>query len=118
LCHLHDKFADVLRISWPTSLRLPFPEQVETFAMPADQGLWFDDYQGLFPIAEARPEDERGPGGAVQPSWLDLQLLIKGQLPSQEQDFRTQGYARAEQESEEKKSICEQIGAQFKQRIQ
>jgi hypothetical protein len=26
LCHLHDEFADVLRKSWPTSLRLPFPE--------------------------------------------------------------------------------------------
>ena len=82
--------------------------------MRADQGLWFDDY----PFAEARPEDEREPGGVVQSSWLDLPLLIKGQLPSQEQDFRTQGYARAEQESEEKKSIRDQIGDQFKQRIQ
>jgi hypothetical protein len=55
-CHLHDEFADVLRNSWPPSLRLPFPEQLETLAMPANQGLGFDDDQGLFPIAEARPE--------------------------------------------------------------
>ena len=51
LCHLHDEFADVLRNSWPASLRLPFPKQLETLAMPPDQRLWFDDYQGLFPIA-------------------------------------------------------------------
>src|ERR1700675_3819080 len=59
LCHLHYEFADVLRKSWPARLRLPFPEQLETLAMPADQRLWFDDYQGISPIAEARPEDER-----------------------------------------------------------
>src|SRR6516225_8954328 len=32
LCHLCDEFADVLRNSWPTSLRLPFPKQLETLA--------------------------------------------------------------------------------------
>src|SRR5271165_4639765 len=58
-CHLHDELADVLRKSWPTRLRLPFPKQLETLAMPANQGLGFDDDQGLFPIAEARPEDKR-----------------------------------------------------------
>jgi hypothetical protein len=30
--------------------------------MPANQGLEFDDDQGLFPIAEARPEDKRETG--------------------------------------------------------
>jgi hypothetical protein len=54
---LHDAVADVLRNSWPTSLRLPFPKQLETLAMPADQGLGFDDDQGLFPIAQSRPKD-------------------------------------------------------------
>ena len=110
LCHLHDEFADVLRNSWPTSLRLPFPKQLETLAMPANQGLGFDDDQGLFPIAEARPEDERETGGVVQSSRLDLSLLIEGQLLSQEQDLRAQGCARAEQETEEKKSVRDQIG--------
>jgi hypothetical protein len=77
LCHLHDKVADALRKSWPTSfsLRLPFPGQLETLAMPANQRLWFDDDQGLFPIAEARPEDERETGGVVQSPRLDLPLL-------------------------------------------
>ena len=65
LCHLHDEFADALRKSWPTSLRLPFPKRLETLAMPADQGLGLDDYQGPFPIAEARPEDERETSGVV-----------------------------------------------------
>jgi hypothetical protein len=45
---------------------------------------------------------------------LDLPLLIKGQLLSQEQDFRAEGRARTEQEKEEKKPICEQIGDQVK----
>src|SRR5260370_7896581 len=51
LRHLHNVLADVLRKSWPTSLRLPFPKQLETLAMPPDQGLGFDHYQGIFPIA-------------------------------------------------------------------
>jgi hypothetical protein len=93
LCHLYDEFADVLRNSWPTSLRLPFPKQLETLAMPAYQSLWFDDYQGFFPIAKARPEDERESGGVVQLSRLDLSLLIEGQLLSQEQDLCAQGCA-------------------------
>ena len=78
---------------------------IETLAMPAYQSLWFDDDQGLFPIAEARPEDETDTGGVVQSSRLGLSLLIEGQLLSQEQDLRTQGCARAEQETEEKKSV-------------
>jgi hypothetical protein len=86
--------------------------------MPAYQSLWFDDDQGLFPIAEARPEDERETGGVVQSSRLDLPLLIEGQLLSQEQNLRAQGRARAEQETEEKKYVPGQISDQVKQRIQ
>jgi hypothetical protein len=86
--------------------------------MPANQGLGFDDDQGLFPITKARPEDKRETGRVVQSSRLDLSLLIKGQLLSQEQDLRAQGCARAEQEKEEKKRVRYQIGDQDKQRIQ
>jgi hypothetical protein len=86
--------------------------------MPADQRLGFDDYQGLFPIAEAKPDDEGETGGIVQSSWLDLPLLIEGQLLSQEQDLRAQGCARAEEETEEKKPVRDQVGDQVKQRIQ
>ena len=86
--------------------------------MPANQGLGFDDDQNLFPIAEARPEDKRETGGVVQSSRLDLPLLIEGQLLSQEEDLHAQGCARAEQETEEKKSVRDQIGDQVKQRIQ
>jgi hypothetical protein len=53
-------------------------------------------------------------GGVVQSSWLDLPLLIEGQLLSQEQDLRAQGCARAELETEGKKSIRDQIGDQVK----
>jgi hypothetical protein len=101
-CHLHDEFADVLRNSWPTGLRLPFPKQLETLAMPANQGLWFGDDQGPFPLAEARPDDERETGGVVQSSRLDLSLLVESQLLSQEQDLRAQGSAQAEREAEER----------------
>ena len=68
--------------------------------------------------AEPRPEDERETGGVVQSSRLDLSFLIEGQLLSQEQDLRAQGCARAEQETEEKKSVRDQIGDQVKQRMQ
>ena len=81
--------------------------------MPAYQSLWFDDDQGLFPIAEARPEDETDTGGVVQSSRLGLSLLIEGQLLSQEQDLRAQGCARAEQETEEKKYVPGQISDQL-----
>jgi len=37
-----------LRKSWPPSLRLPFPKQLENLAMPPNQRFWFDDYQGLW----------------------------------------------------------------------
>src|SRR5882762_1695811 len=48
--HLHDEFADAFRKSWPTSLRLPFPEQLETLAMPADQGFGYDEGLGIIAI--------------------------------------------------------------------
>jgi len=74
--------------------------------------------QGLFPIAEARPEDETDTGRVVQSSRLDLPLLIEVQLLSQEQDLWAQGCARAGQEMEEKKSVRGQINDQVEQRIQ
>jgi len=49
---------------------------------------------------------------------LDLSLLIEGQLFSQKQDFRAEGCARAEQGTEEKKPVGDQIGDQDKKRIQ
>ena len=63
-------------------------------------------------------EFSRSTGGVVQSSWLDLPLLIEGQLLSQEQNLRAQGCARAEQETEEKKPVLDQICDQVKQRIQ
>jgi hypothetical protein len=110
---LRDKFADVLRNSWPTRLGLPFPKQLETLAMPANQGLWFDDDHGIFPEEEAKPEDQGETGGVIQSSRLDLPLLIEGQLLSQEQDFRAQGRARTEQEMEEKKPVRDQLGENY-----
>jgi hypothetical protein len=73
--------------------------------MPADQGLGFDNDQGISPIDETRPEEEGETGGVVWSSRLDSPLLIEGQLLSQKQDFRAQGCARAEQETEKKKPL-------------
>jgi hypothetical protein len=99
-------------------LLTPLSKQLKTLAMPADQRLGFDYDQSLYPIAEPRPEDEGETDGVVQSSRLGLPLLIEGQLLSQEQDFRAEGRARSEHETEEKKSICGQISDQLKQRIQ
>ena len=49
---------------------------------------------------------------------MDLSLLIEGQLLSQKQDFRAEGCARAEKETEEKKPVRDQIGDQDKKKIQ
>ena len=67
-------------------------------------------------IVETKGRDRHG--RVVQSSWLDLSLLIEGQLLSQKQDFRAEGCARAEHETEEKKPVRNQIGDQDKQRIQ
>jgi hypothetical protein len=51
--------------------------------MPANHRLGFDDDQGRFPIAWARPEHETETVGVVQSPRLDLPLLLEGQLLSQ-----------------------------------
>ena len=67
---------------------------------------------------QSGPYSNQKLGRRDQSSWLDLPLLIEGQLLSQEKRFRAQGCARAEQEKEEKKPVRDQIGDQVKQRIQ
>jgi len=99
-------------------LRLPSPEQLETLAVPADQGLGPDDHQGIFPIEQPRPNHERETGGVVQSSRLRLPFFIESQLLSQEQDFCAQGRARAEHETEETASVPSQISDQGKQGIE
>ena len=56
--HPGDELADVLRQARPANPRLPFPEQLETSAMPADKGLRLDDHQRALPVEQLRPEHE------------------------------------------------------------
>jgi hypothetical protein len=44
--------ADIPRQSWSADSTLPFPEQLESPAMPANQGLRPHDHQRLLPIEE------------------------------------------------------------------
>ena len=86
--------------------------------MPAYQSLWFDDDQSLSPIAEADQRMRQTRAESFNRLGWACLSSIEGQLLSQEQDLRAQGCARAEQETEEKKSVREQIADQVKQRIQ
>jgi len=69
-------------------------------------------------IAHPAFREEQGSKPDTQQSRLDLSLLIKGQLLSQEEDLHAQGCARADKETEEKKAVRDQIGDQGQQRIQ
>src|SRR5579864_2395891 len=64
----------------PSSSRFPFPEQLETCAMPTNESLRLDDDQGTLPIEEPRPEYQRETGGVVQSSGLRLAFFIEGEL--------------------------------------
>ena len=72
---------------WPAnSARLPFPVKFESFVMPANNCLWFDDNQCGFPMV---PDFEQpGPKDTVyifdlrpfDAALLDSQLLTEGKV--------------------------------------
>src|SRR5260370_15873085 len=56
--HPDDELADVFGQARPANPRFPFPEQLETTAMPSDERLRLDDHQSAPPVEQFRPEDE------------------------------------------------------------
>jgi len=86
--------------------------------MPADERLGLDDHQGIFPVEQARPDDERGAGGVGQSSWLGLTLFIEGQLLSQEEDFGAESGMGTDGLAEEPQSVADQIDGESEERSQ
>ena len=74
--------------------RFVSPVELESFSVPPDQSLRFDDHQGFSPVEPLRPESERNPGLLGQPLWLDLVFMIKGQLLPQEKNLCARPCAR------------------------
>ena len=59
--------------------------------MPADEGLGFDNYQGVSPGEESRPQDQRKTSGGGELAGWNSVFLVEGKLLAQEQYFGTQG---------------------------
>lgn len=69
----------------PARSRLPAPEQLEALAMPADQGLWLNDHQSIFPLEQPRPEHKAQPSSVGQRSRPGFVLSVERKLFSQKQ---------------------------------
>src|SRR5262249_38090729 len=79
--HLRDPLSNVGRQSRSaTWTRLPPPQQLKAFAMPADQRVWFHDHEDRAPIDQPRQRDERHPRRIVGAMWLHLTLHVQGEL--------------------------------------
>jgi hypothetical protein len=74
--------------------------------MPADQGLWLHDNQGLAPVAPTREPDQSATGGVGHASGLDLACLIQRQLFAQKKVFGGQGSGWTETEPQEAHNIA------------
>src|SRR5712692_11095699 len=92
---------------WPSTSRLPGPEGAEPLPMPADDGLWPNQAQGIAPARPALrkpdPEDagdssELRPLGAVA---QEGQLLPKREILERQMAARFQGGADRAQQSEQ-----------------
>src|SRR5215831_7698542 len=59
--------------------------------MPADEGLGFDNHQGVSPGEESRPQDQRKTSGGGELAGWNSVFLVEGKLLAQEQYFGTQG---------------------------
>src|SRR5215472_6609337 len=59
--------------------------------MPADEGLGFDNYQGVSPEEESRPQEQRKTSGGGELAGWNSVFLVEGKLLAQEQYFGTQG---------------------------
>jgi len=59
--------------------------------MPADEGLWFDNHQGLSPVEESGPQQQRKAGSGGELARWNSVFLVEHELRAQEQHFGTQG---------------------------
>jgi hypothetical protein len=74
--------------------------------VPADERIGLDVHQGVTPREHATQNHHKEPSGIIGPVWLDLALLEKRELFSQEEVLGCQSAARPRNEYEEMDKIA------------
>jgi hypothetical protein len=82
--------------------------------MPADQGCWFNDYQGGFPIKEPRPERQTESSYVGQPSRANFAFLVERKLLPKKEILGNQSCSRAEAQPHEAGEIANEFSKNFK----
>jgi hypothetical protein len=87
-CHLGNKLPQPGGNARSSSLpRLVLPKQTETFAMPPDQRVGFDDGEGIPPVEQARQSGQCKTDGIGRPARFRFSLDKESELFTQEQIF-------------------------------
>lgn len=74
--HFRDQLAKLTRMRGAL-VETPPPAELDAVAVPADQGFWFDDDQGISPMAEPAPKWQAETSRGGRWAWSNLMLLIK-----------------------------------------
>jgi len=108
LCgHLADESAQILGdLRSAHRPGLPAPEEAESLAVPAKEGIGLDVHQGVTPEEHAPQNDHNQSRGIVGPVWLYLPLLEQGELFAQEQVLGSQCAAGPGNQHEETDEIA------------
>jgi hypothetical protein len=83
----------------------PAPDETESCAVPAEEGIGLDVHQGAAPREHAPENDYNQPRGIVVAVWLDLALLEQGELFAQEEVLGCECTARPGNEHQEMDEI-------------
>src|SRR5262249_1414754 len=65
--------------------RDPAPEETESLAVPAEEGIGLDVHQGATPREHAGENHHDQSSGVMGPVWFQLPLLKQGELFAQEE---------------------------------
>lgn len=84
--------------------------------MPADQRCGLNNQKSGSPNKETRPEDQPKPSRIRQSPWLDLALLVEGQLLAKKQVLGNQSSPRTETQANEARGVARQISKNAKYR--
>jgi hypothetical protein len=105
--HLRDERPQVLWQAWPTTTRLPTPEELEDPPVPTDQSLRPNDHQSILPIKPPRPEHKVESRRIGQATRLALAFPIEGELFPEEQILCNEGRPGAKTDSGKPEGISQ-----------
>ena len=114
--HAHNQPAKIVRNPRSSQPRHAPPPQLESLAMPADEGVWFDNHQCLSPVEESGPPHQRkARRGGELARWNSV-FLVEHQLLAQEQYLGTQGSPGRTCQSQELDALGDYSNKDKKQR--